>query len=109
MSTQDAMVRLAEQWETMAENLSDAVSAPQHPNVLDALRMCAAELRRTLDVDPLRHIEVGDPAPLFDGPYCGMGWCTRQPHPDHWQHIVGDDGWVLAVWTDEPQPGSADS
>ena len=49
MSTQDAMVRLAEQWETMAENLSDAVSVPRHPNVLDVLRGCAAELRSTLE------------------------------------------------------------
>jgi len=114
------MVRLAERWETGAANLVRAIAegASRHPSEVDTLLRCASELRSTLragrpgaqsagpapDVDPLRHIEVGDPAPLFDGPYCGR--CTRRPHPEHWQHIVEDDGRVVAVWTDEPQPGA---
>jgi len=112
----DAMVRLAERWETEADDLA---LAAEPAGEIGTLLKCADELRSALagrpgaqsagpvpDADPLRHIEVGDPAPLFDGPYCGMGWCTRRPHPEHWQHIVGDDGRVLAVWTDEPQPGA---
>ena len=120
-----AMTQIARLWETGADNLEHAIAdgASRHLSEVETLRGCAYELRSTLrarrpgaqstgagpasNVDPLRHIRVGDPAPLFDGPYCGMGWCTRRPHPEHWQHIVGDDGRVLAVWTDDPQPGSA--
>jgi len=62
----------------------------------------------TPDVDPMGHVVVGDPDPNPDGPekYCSAPRhgphfrCTRQPHPERWQHIAGDGENVLAVWTD---------
>jgi len=122
-----AMVRLAVRWETTADNLAGAVDAPRHPNVLDVLRACAAELRRTLvaqrlraqsvgadpapDVDPLGRVAVGDPDPTPDCPevHCGQTrypdgrglMCTRLPHPREWQHIASDPERVVGVWTDD--------
>jgi len=69
--------------------------------------------------DPLGWVVVGDPDPTLDRPglHCsqtrsladlGPVWCTRSPHPNRWRHIAGDERRVIAVWTDEPQPGSAD-
>ena len=60
MSTRDAMVRLAEQWETMAENLADVVSVSRHPNVLDVLRRCAADVRRTLPAQSAGTVPASD-------------------------------------------------
>ena len=78
------MVRLAEEWDTVADNLAMAISigAPRHPSEVDVLRQCTAELRSTLrspssrrpeaqsaggdstpDVDPLGHVVVGDRIP----------------------------------------------
>ena len=67
--------------------------------------------------DPLGHVAVGDPAPLFAGPCKGKIHlasdryllCDRGSHPREWQHIASGFERVVAVWTDEPQPGSADS
>jgi len=64
------------------------------------------------NVDPLRHVVVGDPDPTPDSParLCsqprsladlGPVWCTRLPHPDRWQHIASGLERVLAVWTDD--------
>ena len=121
MSTRDAMFRLAKQWETTAENLADAVSVPRHPNVLDVLRACAAELRSTLrtqqlgdgpapDTDLLADVVVGGPDPTHASwedcnaerlaPSGVTLLCSRMPHPEHWQHIAGDGQQVLAVWFD---------
>jgi len=73
-----------------------------------------------LDVDPLAHIVVGDIDPTHASwEDCNAEWCTprfqwnllcsREPHPEHWQHIAGNGLRVVAVWTDDPQPGSTDS
>ncbi len=45
-----AMLRLAGQWETAADNLDDSIAggAGRHPDEATTLRQCADELRRTL-------------------------------------------------------------
>jgi len=83
------MVRLAEEWDTAADDLAMAISigVPQHPSEVDVLRRCAAELHSTLraqsaggdpapdidllsdsipDVDPLGDAVAGDPDPTRD-------------------------------------------
>ena len=46
----DAMVRLAERWETGADNLTVAIAegASRHLSAVDTLRRCAAELRKAM-------------------------------------------------------------
>jgi len=49
-AVRDAMVRLAERWETGADNLEHAIAdgASWHPSEVETYRQCPAELRRTL-------------------------------------------------------------
>ena len=125
-----AMTQLAKLWEAAADNLE---RTRRHPSEVETLRGCAFELRSklragrpgaqssgagpALDVDPLGHVVVGDQSPWPVGSCCegemrtptGRRFqCTRQPHPREWQHIASGLEQVLAVWTDESQPGSAD-
>ena len=117
-----AMTQLALLWEASADNLEHAIAdgASRHPSEIETLRGCAYELRSTLrarrpgaqspgagptpDVDPLGAAVVGDPDPTSK--FCARGECTRQPHPEHWQHVAGDGERVLAVGA--AVPGSAD-
>ena len=129
-----AMTQLALLWEASADNLEHAIAdgASRHPSEIETLRGCAYELRSTLrarrpgaqsagagpasNVDPLRHVVVGDPIPWPVGSCDGATHtptgrrlqCTREPHSPEWQHIASGLAQVHAVWTDEPQPGSAD-
>jgi len=128
-----AMTQLARLWEAAADNLEHAIAdgASRRPSEVETLRGCAYELRSTLRArrpgaqtagaglapDPLGHVVVGDGIPLPVGDCTGETHtstgrrlqCTREPHPCEWNHIACGLEQVLAVWTDEPQPGSADS
>jgi len=115
-AVRDAMTQLARLWETDAANLEHAIAdgASRHPSEVVTLRQCAYELRLTLrarrpeaqssgagpapDLDPLGDVTAGGPDPTSNsGPFCTTGECTRQPHPEHWQHIAGDGLLVLAM------------
>jgi len=69
------------------------------------------------EADPLAHVVVGDSDPTHASwEDCNAEWCTprpqwnllcsREPHPEHWQHIAGNGLRVVAVWTGAASEGT---